>query len=311
MSSATTTVTKNPTAKVLVASSRPDFHVRMVERLPPTTTSSFETDLCTDPANNGAPLNAGHDQGPPLISHSRSNPHAAQPCAELNEARREQLVLDHLPQVRYAARRIHSRISRRVPIEDLVNAGIVGLIQAVRKYDPKRNVQLKYFAEFRIQGAILDSLRQGDWIPRGLRRRARDFEQAISNYKSRFGRDPNERELAMSLGIRLEVLQRLQRDLQHLQADRIETIGEDAVSLRTVSEQEDAYHHTLRSERSGLLAKALDELTDRERQVVTMYYFQELTMSEVGMVLGIGESRISQIHSAALLRLRTRLRGSI
>ena len=314
MSAATAIVTKNLTGKVPMASSRPDFRVRMMERLPPTTGISLEGEMCSDPAAHGRESwNKGHDQGAILSSDPRpasscpARPRASQPYTELNDAGRQQLLLDHLPQVRYVAQRIHNRIPRQVPIEDLVNSGILGLMEAVRKYDPSRNVPLKHYAEFRIQGAILDSLRQVDWIPRGLRRRARKLEQVISNYKSRFGRDPDEPELAAALGVGLLELQRLQGDLRPLQADPIEPSGEDSVPSRMVSEEEGPYHQALRSEMSGLLAKVMGELPDRERQVLARYYFEEKTMKEVGVVLGIGESRVSQIHSAALLQLRTLL----
>src|SRR5271166_91701 len=117
----------------------------------------------------------------------------------IDEVRRDQLLLEHLPQVRYIARRIHDRVPPQVLLEDLVHAGILGLMDAVKKYDPSKNVQLKHYAEFRIRGAILDSLRQVDWSPRTLRRQARRMEQAISDCKARFGRDPTEPEIALEL----------------------------------------------------------------------------------------------------------------
>jgi RNA polymerase sigma factor for flagellar operon FliA len=116
---------------------------------------------------------------------------------ELDDAQREKLLLEHLPQVHYIARRIHGRLPPQVLLEDLVHAGILGLMDAVRKYDPSKNVQLKHYAEFRIRGAILDSLRQVDWGPRTLRRQARRLEKAILDCKARLGRDPSEPEMAV------------------------------------------------------------------------------------------------------------------
>ena len=244
---------------------------------------------------------------------SQTPQHARPPVAALDEVQREKLLLEHLPQVQYIARRIHDRVPPQVLLEDLVHAGILGLMDAVKKYDPSKNVQLKHYAEFRIRGAILDSLRQVDWSPRTLRRQARRLEQAISDCKARFGRDPTEPEIAAELKITLESLHHLLGDLRgldigSLQAEANEPgMGEDSLQYRCGTDQEDPYHQTLRSEMTSLLAKAVGELPEREREVLALYHYEELTMKEVGAVLGIGESRVSQIHTTALLRLRARL----
>lgn len=241
---------------------------------------------------------------------------SAQATLDLNEPQREQLLLDHLPQVQYIARRIHDRLPPQVLLEDLVHAGILGLMDAVRKYDPTKNVQLKHYAEFRIRGAILDSLRQVDWSPRALRRQARRLEQAVLDCKARLGRDPTEPEIADELQITLEALQHLLGDLRgldigSLQADSSDPNGEEMAAQNRPADQEDPYHLALRAEMSGFLEKAIGELPSRERQVLALYHFEELTMKEVGAVLGIGESRVSQIHTAAVIRLRARLRELI
>jgi RNA polymerase sigma factor FliA len=238
---------------------------------------------------------------------------ATQAVLECDEAQREKLLLEHLPQVRYIARRIHDRVPPQVLLEDLVHAGILGLMDAVKKYDPSKNVQLKHYAEFRIRGAILDSLRQVDWSPRTLRRQARRMEQAISECKARFGRDPTEPEIAAELGVSLESLQHLLGDLRgldigSLQAEANEPgAGDGALQISSGVDEDDPYHQTLRSEMTALLAKAVSELPEREREVLALYHYEELTMKEVGAVLGIGESRVSQIHTTSLLRLRVRL----
>jgi RNA polymerase sigma factor FliA len=233
------------------------------------------------------------------------------PIRQLNEAERNNLVIEHLPQVQYVARRIHGRLPSQVLLEDLIHAGILGLIDAVRKYDPSRNVQLKHYAEFRIRGAILDSLRLVDWGPRALRRQGRRLEQAVLDCKARLKRDPNESEIAAELGISLENLQQLRGDLRSLEIGSLQSEtddqgGENPVDARVELQEEDPYHQTLRSEMMQLLRKAIAELPDREREVLALYHFQELTMKEVGAILNIGESRVSQIHSSALFRLRSR-----
>jgi len=231
---------------------------------------------------------------------------------QLDTAAREKLLLEHLPQVQFVGRRIHGRLPQQVLLEDLVHAGILGLMDAVRKYDPSKNVKLKHYAEFRIRGAILDSLRLVDWSPRVLRRQARRMEQAIHQCKARLGRDPSETEIAEELQVSLASLQRLQGDLRgldvgSLEADAHEGGERESVQSRPGAEEEDPYHQALRAEINGLVEKAIDELPGREREVLALYHFQELTMKQVGALLSIGESRVSQIHTSALLRLRERL----
>jgi RNA polymerase sigma factor for flagellar operon FliA len=229
-----------------------------------------------------------------------------------SEPQREQILLEHLAQVHYIARRIHDRLPPQVLLEDLVHAGILGLMDAARKYDPRKNVLLKHYAEFRIRGAILDSLRQADWSPRTLRRQAKRVEQAKFACRARLGRDPSEPEIAEEIGITLARLQRILGDVRgldvgSLHSENADPSGEDAIDPPADSE-EDPYQQTLRSEMTGLLDRAIGELAARERDVLALYHFEELTMKQVGAILGIGESRVSQIHSAALLRLRVRMR---
>jgi RNA polymerase sigma factor for flagellar operon FliA len=234
------------------------------------------------------------------------------PTPELDDVQRDQLVLDHLEQVQFVARRIHSRLPPQVILEDLVHAGVLGLMDAVKKYDPSKNVQLKYYAEFRIRGAILDSLREVDWGPRTLRRQARRLKQAIAACKAELGRDPSEPEIAAELQISLESLQRLLGDLRgldigSLQTETEEFSGETRRQPRVGSEEQDPFQQTLRAEITNLLERSIGELSEREREVLVLYHFEELTMKEIGAVLCIGESRVSQIHTAGLLRLRSRL----
>jgi RNA polymerase sigma factor FliA len=223
---------------------------------------------------------------------------------------RERLLLEHLPQVRYIARRIHDRLPAQVPLEDLIHAGVVGLIDAVEKFDPSKNVQLKSYAKFRIRGAILDSLRELDWSPRHLRRKARQIEEAHLDLKLRLGRVASEPELAVELGMNLEEFQHLLGELRGLDLGSLQTEStdtksdEEAMTYRPGGADKDPFFLCLRGEMKSLVASALEDLDNKERQVVTLYYLEELTMKEVGAVLGVGESRVSQIHSAALVRLR-------
>jgi RNA polymerase sigma factor for flagellar operon FliA len=233
--------------------------------------------------------------------------------SQLDQEERDRLVTENLSQVHYIARRIHERIPEHVPFEDLVNAGIVGLLEAIRNYDPNRNVKLKTFAKMRIEGAILDSLRDLDWSPRELRKQGRQVEQAIQSLQASLGRAPSEPELAAEMGMELKSLQELLGDLGGLDVASLDGMAAE-------NEREDHLYHyvpkspdqdpldlCLQSESRECLTQAVGELPERDRQVLALYYHEELTMKEVGAVLGVGEGRISQIHSAALLRLRARV----
>jgi RNA polymerase sigma factor FliA len=230
----------------------------------------------------------------------------------LTPEERERLLTENLPEVRYIARRIHDRLPAHVQFEDLLHAGILGLIDAVDKFDPAKNVQLKSYAHFRIRGAILDSLRQLDWSPRNLRRQARRIEDAHRELASKFGHSPSEAELAAHLGLELDEFQHLLGELRGLDLGSLHSSSdndsEDPIAAVAARPDEDPFHLALRAETRALLAQAIDELDEKERHVLALYYLEELTMKEVGLIMNIGESRVSQIHSAALVRLRARLR---
>ena len=231
------------------------------------------------------------------------------------QTERDRVLLEHLPQVRYIARRVHDRLPQNVPLEDLVHAGILGLIAAFERYDPAKNVQLKSYAKLRIQGAILDSLRDQDWSPRTLRRRSRQIERAHHNLRTRLGRNPSEAEVAGELGIGLTKLQHLLGELHGLDVSSLQDTasgggGADYELWSRVpnAPEEDPSYLCLRSELTQLLSRAIAELPPRKRQVLALYYYEEITMKEIGTLLGVGESRVSQIHSAAMVRLRARMR---
>jgi RNA polymerase sigma factor FliA len=229
---------------------------------------------------------------------------------------RQHLLIENLPEVRYIARRIHDRLPSHVLFDDLVHAGILGLIDAVDKFDPNKNVQFTSYAPFRIRGAILDSLRQLDWGPRRLRQQARQIGQVNRQLASELGRSPTEPEIAARLGVELIEFQRLLGellglDLGSLQVQSVDGLMEESVAVAATRLEEDPFHLTLRTEMRALLAQAIEELGGRERQVVGLYYLEELTMKEVGVILDIGESRVCQIHTTALIRLRSRLHSRI
>ncbi len=227
---------------------------------------------------------------------------------------RDLLLMEHLPTVRYLARRIHERLPQHVELDDLVSAGVVGLIDAFSKFDHKKKVQFKSYAQFRIRGAILDSLRTLDWSPRELRRKGRAVEQAIRTVTQRVGRAPSEQEIAKELELTLTEYQLLLGDLKGLEIgslhmERSEDSGDEELAYIPGAPEEDPLFRCLKGEMKQRLADAIDDLPEKERMVLTLYYYEELTMKEIGLTLGVVESRVSQIHSSAVLRLRVALAG--
>ena len=185
----------------------------------------------------------------------------------------------------------------------------MGLIDAVEKYDPTKNVQLRSYARFRIRGAILDSLRALDWGPRHLRRQARRIEQASSELTSKLRRVPSEPEVAFQLGVPLKEFQRILRELHSLRVEALlplpELISKDQISaVQSNRAQEDPFDVCARAETTTALMAAIETLPEKQRQALTLYYFEEHTMKEIGRILDLRESRISQLIAAGLDRLR-------
>lgn len=225
---------------------------------------------------------------------------------------RNKMIMEELPQVHYIASRIHERLPQHVPFEDLVNAGVLGLIEAYRKFDASKSVQFKSFAKFRIRGAILDSLRELDWGSRPLRRRGRQIQESVAKLEARLGRQPTENELATEMEMSLAEFHKLVARLDGLEVvgqqvttsyDRSEVY--DVVESAPAREEDNPFNLCLKAEMKGQLMTALAELPEREQLVLSLYYKEELTMKEIASVLNVAESRVSQLHSVALLKLRT------
>jgi RNA polymerase sigma factor for flagellar operon FliA len=228
-------------------------------------------------------------------------------------AEQERILLEHLPVVRFLARRIHERLPQHVDIEDLVSAGVVGLMDAFAKFDPDKRVQFRSYAQFRIRGAILDSLRTLDWSPRELRRKGRAVEEAIRVLTARQGRAPSENEVAAEMGLSLDDYQQLLGDLKGLEIGTLhiehnEDSGEEELAYIPSRPEDDPLFRCLRGELEEKLAEAITNLPDRERLVMTLYYYEEMTMREIGLALGVVESRVSQVHASAVVHLRFALK---
>jgi len=238
---------------------------------------------------------------------------SAIPVAQALTSEQERVLLEHLPIVRFHARRIHEKLPQHVDIEDLVSAGVVGLMDAFSKFDPDKKVQFRSYAQFRIRGAILDSLRTLDWSPRELRRKGRAVEEAIRLVTARTGRVPGEPEVAMEMGLTLDDYQQLLGDLKGLEigtlhVERNEDSGDEELAYIPGRPEDDPLFHCLRGEMEDRLTDAIQNLPERERLVMTLYYYEEMTMREIGLALGVVESRVSQVHASAVVHMRSALR---
>jgi RNA polymerase sigma factor for flagellar operon FliA len=228
----------------------------------------------------------------------------------MNPVDREQLILEHLPQVKLIARRIHERLPVSVSLDDLISTGVLGLIAAIDRYDPTQDVKLKTYAEYKIRGAILDSLRDLDWAPRQQRKRAKLIESAISKLEQQLQRHPTEEEIAGHLEISIEEYQEWLGDARSLTIGSLENAGTEEEGrnlLRYIADSDEAWPSQIleRSELERLLARAIDRMPGIEKTVLSLYYFEELTLREIAQVAGLHESRISQLKTQAIMRLRT------
>ena len=224
---------------------------------------------------------------------------------------RERLILEHLPQVRLIARRIHERLPESVNLEDLISTGAVGLISAIDRFDPTLNVKLKTYAEYKIRGGILDSLRGLDWAPRQKRRKTKQIEAAIQAAEQRLQATPSEEDIAAQLEISLDEYHEWLVEIRGLNVASLEFAGAEHTRdlLHFVPDSEEHLPSVLleKSELERLLAESIDQIPQIERIILSLYYHEELTLREIAEVVRLHESRISQLKSQAILRLRARL----
>lgn len=221
------------------------------------------------------------------------------------------IVLEQMPQVKYIARRIHEHLPQHVPFEDLLQAGIVGLIDALNKFDSEKNVKFASYAKFRIRGAILDSLREMDWGPRDLRRKSRQIDTVMQKLQTELGRTASEPEMAKEMGLSLREFHHLLNEIRGLEIGSLQCEANGDGQEMDLAENipgppdQDPLTLCLTGELSQRLQQAVAKLPEREQQVLMLYYQQELTMREVGELMGVGESRVSQIHTLAVEHLRS------
>jgi len=221
-------------------------------------------------------------------------------------------LLKNLPMVRFVARRIHARLPRNIELEDLYSAGLVGLMEAFAKFDPAKNVQFASYAQFRVRGAIMDSLRVLDWAPRKLRRTGREVQKVICTLTARLGRAPSEDQVAAELKTGLNDYQKLLGDLDGLEIGSLHRKREDGSEDEELIHvpgklEDDPLFCCMRGQTEERLISAIQGLPDMERLVTTLYYYEEMTAHEISLTLKLDQTKVAQIRTSAVLHLRAAL----
>lgn len=238
---------------------------------------------------------------------------------EITTENREEVIKRYSPMIKYVANRIAMRLPPHIEVDDLISVGVLGLMDAISKYDSSRGAKFKTYAEFRVRGAILDELRAMDWVPRSIRQKASNVDKVVQTLQAKLSRSPEDEEVAEAMGISLDQFHDTLNETKSIPIFSLEDLGiakesgEQQSLLDCLAGKADADPQTqIRLiELKEIIAKAIDALPEKERLMVSLYYYEELTMKEIGAVLEITESRVSQIHSKAVYRLRTKLKAII
>jgi RNA polymerase sigma factor for flagellar operon FliA len=230
---------------------------------------------------------------------------------------RDRLILTYAPLVKFVAGRVGANLPSHVDEQDLVSYGLLGLIGAIERFDPDREIKFETFAIARIRGAIIDELRSLDWVPRSVRTRARQIERAIATLEKELMRAPTDEEIARKLGVTTDELEESLHEISRTSVAALDELWSpsgtgDQVSLIDTIEDDSGPDPEMSLEQNEVkeaLAEAISDLPEREKLVVTLYYYEELTLREIGEVLGVTESRVSQLHTKAILRMKAHLSG--
>lgn len=242
---------------------------------------------------------------------------AVEAYKQIDDFEKENLIKSYLPLVKKVVHRLSGRLPKDVDIREMLNSGIIGLVDALEKYDPKHETNFSTYAQFRIRGAILDSFRSQDWLPRSLRFKSHRIEQAYHRVEQRLGRPATDEEVAGELGVSVDDLQVLLGEVGSIVMLSFEELGFGHGEERfrademLASRSGDPLAKLLGNEKVSLIARALDRLPEKERLVISLYFYEELNLKEIGEILGVTESRASQIRSRALIRLKNYLKRAM
>jgi RNA polymerase sigma factor for flagellar operon FliA len=240
----------------------------------------------------------------------------SRPSKHINPEEKDQLILEYAPVIKYIAQRIAIRLPPHISVDDLINAGVIGLIDALEKFDPTRDNTFKTYAEFRVRGSMLDELRGLDWVPRSVRQKEHALDRAYEELERRLGRSANDEEIASHLGIKINDFYSWLGQVRGVSLLSLETLGVrstdgEAINLLDILPSDDTngpVQALLTNRLKAIIARAIEDLPYQEKVVTSLYYYEELTMKEIGKVLEITESRVSQIHTKAIFHLRTKLK---
>ncbi len=225
----------------------------------------------------------------------------------------ERLIEEFAPKIRIMANRLASRLPAHLDVDDIINVGVIGLMDAMTKYDPNRETLFKTYAEFRIRGAMLDEVRAMDWVPRSIREKASKLRGVYQKLEQKLGRPASEEEVATEMDIPLATLHKTLQQVSHTAVLSLDDLGVDTnreVNILECLSQDstpDPLSDLIQQDMWNLLGEAIEQLPKKERLVITLYYYEELTMREIGSILGITESRVSQLHSQAVLRIKGKI----
>jgi len=228
---------------------------------------------------------------------------------------RDQLIMDYAPLIRFVAQRIAARLPSNIDIDDLISSGVIGLMDAIDKYDPSRDNKFKTYAEFRIRGAILDELRSQDWVPRSVRDKAKRIEKTYAELEQRFGRTVSDQEISNALGIKLDEYYDMIAKVKAVTLLSIDELSgpnqSDRKSLLECLENVGSRNPFTQLKSKGvreLLVKNIEDLPEKQKLVLSLYYYEDLNLKEIGKILEVTESRVSQLHTQAVEKLRSRLK---
>ena len=233
----------------------------------------------------------------------------------LTREKREELILKYSPLIKYIAGRLAMRLPPNISQDDLISSGVIGLMDAIEKFDSSKKIRFKTYAEFRIRGAMLDELRSLDWVPRSIRKKITELEKTYEYLEKDLNRPPKDKEVAGALGISVEKFYKLLDKTKNVTFLDVETIRrrisdnneKDLFDLIADDSDIDPFDLLNKNEIKKILIKAITALPEKEKIVISLYYYEDLTMREIGEIMGYTESRISQMHTKAMLRLRVRL----
>lgn len=237
--------------------------------------------------------------------------------SNMNGTERTKIIVEYAPLVKLLANRLAMRVPPSVSLDDLISAGTMGLLDAVDRYDPTRDVQFKTYAEFRIKGAMLDELRNLDWVPRSTRKKIHEMEKAILAVESKKNEPADDEEIAREMGVDIETYYHIlnnARGIELLSLDGyIKDEKDNSESKKTfkslIKGSDNPGNKVLVSELKKIVENAIKSLTKKEQMVISLYYYDELTLREIGEVMELTESRISQIHTKAIIKMRAKLKG--